>query len=127
MATAIRDVTGSDLRLFGDIVARLERLGSDRMRARSSFSMSSACYAATSAPPMSGTRAKNRFDEAVRLNMERSNLRSYEEWYQFRDPMTFELRAPSCHAARCSCAPSSTTTSWRAMVCTTASTVHLGR
>jgi hypothetical protein len=27
MATAIRDVTGSELRLFGDIVARLERLG----------------------------------------------------------------------------------------------------
>ena len=27
------------------------------------------------------------------LNMERSNLRRYEEWYQFRDPMTFELRA----------------------------------
>jgi hypothetical protein len=27
MATAVRDVTGSELRLFGDTVARLERLG----------------------------------------------------------------------------------------------------
>jgi len=27
MATAVRDVTGSELRLFGDIVARPERLG----------------------------------------------------------------------------------------------------
>ena len=27
MATAIRDITGGELSLFGDIVARLERLG----------------------------------------------------------------------------------------------------
>ena len=27
MATFIRDISGSELRLFGDIVARLERLG----------------------------------------------------------------------------------------------------
>jgi hypothetical protein len=27
MATVIRDISGSELRLFGDIVARLERLG----------------------------------------------------------------------------------------------------
>jgi hypothetical protein len=33
------------------------------------------------------------FDEAVSFNMAPSNLRRYEEWYQFRDPMTFELRA----------------------------------
>ena len=36
MATAIRDVTGSELRLFGDIVARLERLGPNRMHVPSS-------------------------------------------------------------------------------------------
>jgi hypothetical protein len=35
---------------------------------------------------------KNLFDEAVSFNMAPSNLR-YEEWYRFRDPMTFELRA----------------------------------
>ena len=29
MATVIRDVSGNELRLFGDIVARLERLGPD--------------------------------------------------------------------------------------------------
>ena len=36
---------------------------------------------------------KNLFDEAGSFNMAPSNLRRYEEWYQFRDPMTFELRA----------------------------------
>ena len=29
MATVIRDISGNELRLFGDIVARLERLGPD--------------------------------------------------------------------------------------------------
>jgi len=29
MATVIRDVSGSELRLFGEIVARLERLGAE--------------------------------------------------------------------------------------------------
>ena len=87
MATAIRDVTGSELRLFGDIVARLERLGPESdARAvifmdvirllRSDFGASYAWNA-----------RKNRFDEALSFNMERSNLRRYDEWYQFRDPL----------------------------------------
>ena len=29
MATVIRDVSGSELRLFGEVVARLERLGAE--------------------------------------------------------------------------------------------------
>ena len=93
MATAIRDITGGELSLFGDIVARLERLGPegdarsviflDVMRLlRGDFGAS---YVLNS--------RKNRFDEAVNFNMTPSNLRRYEEWYQFRDPMTFELRA----------------------------------
>jgi DNA-binding CsgD family transcriptional regulator len=93
MATVIRDISGTELRLFGDIVARLERLGPeidarsviflDVMRLlRSDFGASYVWDA-----------RKNRFDEAVSFNMAPSNLRRYEDWYQFRDPMTFELRA----------------------------------
>jgi len=36
MATVIRDVSGSELRLFGEIVARLERLARKLMPAPSS-------------------------------------------------------------------------------------------
>jgi len=36
---------------------------------------------------------KGRFGEALSFNMHPGNLRRYEDWYQFRDPMTFELRA----------------------------------
>lgn len=93
MATVIRDITGSELRLFGDIIARLERLGPesdarsviflDVMRLlRGDFGASYVWDAPNS-----------RFDEALNFNMTPSNLRRYEEWYQFRDPMTFELRA----------------------------------
>lgn len=92
MATVIRDISGSELRLFGDIVARLERIGPE-LDARSVIFLDvmrllrgdfGASYVWDS--------RKRRFDEAVSFNMEPSNLRRYEDWYQFRDPMTFELR-----------------------------------
>jgi DNA-binding CsgD family transcriptional regulator len=93
MDAVIRDISGAELSLFGDIVARLERLGpeldaraivfNDVMRLlRSDFGAS---YVWDS--------RKNRFIEAVSFNMAPDNLRRYEDWYQFRDPMTFQLRA----------------------------------
>ena len=93
MATAIRDVTGSELRLFGDIVARLERLGSESDARSVIFLDVIRLLRGDFGASYVWDARKNRFDEAVSFNMERSNLRRYEEWYQFRDPMTFELRA----------------------------------
>jgi len=37
--------------------------------------------------------AARRFDGRVRINMSDDNLRSYESYYQFRDPITLELQA----------------------------------
>lgn len=37
--------------------------------------------------------AAGRFDDGVALHMEPSNLARYEQWYQFRDPITFALQA----------------------------------
>ena len=93
MATATRDVTGSELRLFGDIVARLERLGSESDARSVIFLDVIRLLRGDFGASYVWDARKNRFDEAVSFNMERSNLRRYEEWYQFRDPMTFELRA----------------------------------
>jgi DNA-binding CsgD family transcriptional regulator len=91
-AMTIRDITSSELRLFGDIVGRL-----------------------ASAPPTIDVRA-NVFGDIVRLvradfgasyvwqttsglsehlvnfNMDPANLRRYGEWFQYRDPMTAALR-----------------------------------
>jgi hypothetical protein len=87
MATAIRDVTGSELRLFGDIVARLERLGSESDARAVIFMDVMRLLRSEFGASYVWNPRKNRFDEAVSFNMERTNLRRYEEWYQFRDPL----------------------------------------
>jgi DNA-binding CsgD family transcriptional regulator len=93
MATAIRDVTGSELRLFGDIVARLERLGPESDARSVVFTDVIRLLRSDFGASYVWNAGKSRFDEAVSFNMDRSNLRRYEDWFQFRDPMTFELRA----------------------------------
>jgi hypothetical protein len=93
MATAIRDVSGSELRLFGDIVARLERLGPESDARSHVFTDVMHLLRSDFGASYVWNARKNRFDEAVSFNMDRNNLRRYEDWYQFRDPMTFELRA----------------------------------
>ncbi len=93
MGTVISDITAGELRLFGDIIARLERLGPeldartvifhDVVRLlRSDFAASYVWDADASV-----------FGERLYFNMDPDNLRRYDEWYQFRDPMTFQLRA----------------------------------
>jgi DNA-binding CsgD family transcriptional regulator len=93
MATAIRDITGGELSLFGDIIARLERLGPESDARSVIFLDVMRLLRGDFGASYVWDARKKRFDEAVNFNMTPSNLRRYEEWYQFRDPMTFELRA----------------------------------
>src|SRR5579872_3480088 len=93
MHTVIRDISGSELRLFGDIVARLERLGPEGDARSVIFLDVMRLLRADFGASYIWNPQRNRFDEALSFNMEPSNLRRYEQWYQFRDPMTFELRA----------------------------------
>ena len=41
------------------------------------------------------------FDHCVSINMDPANLRRYEDWYQYRDPITFKLQSRR-HATRVS-------------------------
>jgi DNA-binding CsgD family transcriptional regulator len=93
MATVIRDISGSELRLFGDIVARLERLGPELDARAVIFLDVVRLLRGDFAASYVWDSRRRRFDEALSFNMEPGNLRRYEDWYQFRDPMTFELRA----------------------------------
>src|SRR4029077_4277954 len=93
MATVIRDVSGSELRLFGEIVARLERLGAGTDARAVIFNDGIRLCRGDFAGSYVWNARKNLCAEAASFNMAPSNLRRYEEWYQFRDPMTFELRA----------------------------------
>jgi DNA-binding CsgD family transcriptional regulator len=89
---AIRDITSSELRLFGEVVARLARLSptadvragvfEDIVRlVRADFGASYVWQADTSES-----------EHLVNFNMDPANLRRYGEWFQYRDPMTAELR-----------------------------------
>ena len=90
---AIRDITSRELTLFGDIVGRLGSLPpsadvrvsvfSDIVRlVRGDFGASYVWQAAT-----------GESKDAVNFNMDPANLRRYETWFQFRDPMTAKLRS----------------------------------
>jgi len=93
MGTVIRDITGNELRLFGDIVARLERLGPE-VDARAEIFMDVVrLLRGDFAASYVWNSGATRFDAGLRYNMDPGNLRRYEDWYQFRDPITFRLRA----------------------------------
>ncbi|MFM7670049.1 MAG: hypothetical protein ACKO71_05790 [Betaproteobacteria bacterium] len=36
--------------------------------------------------------AENKFDEGISINMDPANLGTYDAYYQFHDPITFELQ-----------------------------------
>jgi DNA-binding CsgD family transcriptional regulator len=93
MGTVIRDITGDELRLFGDIVARLERLGPEVDTRATIFMDVMRLLRGDFGASYVWNSRKSLFDEALSFNMAASNLRRYEDWYQFRDPMTFQLRA----------------------------------
>jgi DNA-binding CsgD family transcriptional regulator len=93
MDTVIRDITGDELRLFGEIVARLERLGPEVDARSEIFTDVMRLLRGDFGASYVWNSRHQRFDEALSFNMARGNLRRYEDWYQFRDPMTFQLRA----------------------------------
>lgn len=87
----IRDITSDDLKLFGEIVVRLERLNpkadlrdavlSDLMRLlRADFGASYVWH-----PDLAS------FQRGVAYNMDPQNLKRHDEWYQFHDPMSPQL------------------------------------
>jgi DNA-binding CsgD family transcriptional regulator len=90
---AIRDITSRELSLFGDIVGRLASLpptadvrvsvfGDIVRLVRGDFGASYVWQAAT-----------GESKDAVNFNMDPANLRRYESWFQFRDPITAKLRS----------------------------------
>jgi DNA-binding CsgD family transcriptional regulator len=93
MGSVIRDISSDELRLFGDVVARLERLGPETDARAAVFADVMRLLRGDYGASYVWNPRRGRFDEALNFNMEPGNLRRYEEWYQFRDPMTFLLRA----------------------------------
>lgn len=93
MHREVRDITSSELTLFGEIVARLERFDQESELRELVFpDVVKLMRADFAASYVWNTRA-GRFDCGVIHNMDPENISRYEQWYQFRDPHTFQLRA----------------------------------
>ncbi|HEY5211232.1 MAG TPA: helix-turn-helix transcriptional regulator [Stellaceae bacterium] len=93
MSTVIRDISSDELHLFGDIAARLECLEPEFDARAAVLADIVRLIRGDFAGSFVWNAAKRRFDQALSVNMDPANLRRYEDWYQFRDPMTFQLRA----------------------------------
>ena len=88
----IRDITSGELALFGDIVGRLASLPPTADVRVSVFSDIVRLVRADFGASYVWQAGNGTSKDAVNFNMDPANLRRYESWFQFRDPMTAKLR-----------------------------------
>ena len=88
----IRDITSSELRLFGDIVGRLASLPSAADVRVSVFGDIARLVHADFGASYVWQTATGQSEHLVNFNMDPANLRRYGAWFQFRDPITSRLR-----------------------------------
>ncbi|MCW5771041.1 MAG: hypothetical protein KIT16_05340 [Rhodospirillaceae bacterium] len=88
----IRDITSSELKLFGEIVGRLVSLPPSIDVRASIFGDIVRLVGADFGASYVWQRASSESDSPVNHNMDPANLRRYGEWFQYRDPMTQALR-----------------------------------
>lgn len=93
MDACVRDITADELRLFGSIVARLEAIETEADARAAVLADIVRLTRADFGASYVWQAAQNRFVQSVSVNMDDANLARYEAWYQFRDPITFKLRA----------------------------------
>jgi DNA-binding CsgD family transcriptional regulator len=89
---AIRDITSSELALFGDIVGRLASLPAAADVRVSVFGDIVRLLRADFGASYVWQAESGESEHPVNHNMDPANLRRYGEWFQYRDPMTAELR-----------------------------------
>jgi DNA-binding NarL/FixJ family response regulator len=89
----IRDFTSDELKLFAETIALLERMdGTCNIRKEIFFNVVKLARADFAASYVWDPGAR-RFTDSIVYNMGKENIGYYEEFHQFRDPMTLQLRA----------------------------------
>jgi DNA-binding NarL/FixJ family response regulator len=89
----IRDFTSDELKLFADTIVLLERMDGTCDIRKEIFSNVIRLARADFAASYVWDPGARRFKDSLVHNMGKENIRHYEEWHQFRDPMTLKLRA----------------------------------
>ncbi len=89
----IQDMTIDDLTLFGETIAMLERLNDGRDARQIVFGKIVRLVRADFAASYIWNERTRKFESGLIHNMDPDNIRRYDQWYQFRDPHTFGLRA----------------------------------
>lgn len=88
----MRDISSSELKLFGEIVGRLATLPPAADVRASVFGDIVRLVGADFGASYVWQTQNGQSDHLVNHDMDPANLRRYAEWYQFRDPMTAALR-----------------------------------
>ncbi len=90
--TQIRDVTSEELRVFGEIVGRLERLDPDTDLRAAVLADLMRLLRADFGASYIWRHDLSSFQQGSSFNMDPQNLKRYDDWFQFHDPMTAKLR-----------------------------------
>ncbi len=93
MGASVGDITSAELRLFGSIIACLETIGAEADARAAVLGDIVRLLRADFGASYVWAPARAKFVQSVGINMDEGNLARYDAWYQFRDPITFRLRA----------------------------------
>ncbi len=86
-------MSSTELRLFGEIISRLERMDHASDAREAIFGDVVRLIRADYAASFVFNKSAKKFERGITHNMDPENISRYEKWFQFRDPHTFELRA----------------------------------
>jgi DNA-binding CsgD family transcriptional regulator len=90
---SIRDVTSTELTLFGNIVCQIqENAGAPDLRSRILPNVVRLLRSDFGVSFVWNAKAEQ-FEGRFGFNVDPANMRRYDEWFQFRDPITARLRA----------------------------------
>lgn len=88
MQTVIRDLTGSDLTLFGRIIAGLSKSGPGEDLREFLLEDLSQLLRSDFIASFVWSRDRKRYERPVYFNLDREDMERYGKWFQFRDPLT---------------------------------------
>jgi|SRR5579871_1982878 len=92
MPAVVRDMTSDELVLFGELIGMLETCAEGVDPRAAVLERIAILMRADFAASCVWSDQTNSFRNQVGYNMDADNLKRYEDWYQFNDPITGELK-----------------------------------